>query len=55
MKTFFYVFTCHNWTGFVTGDLDQDDYQLRSICVELQVVVVNVGYRQVEPHSVNES
>ena len=29
----------------MAGSIDQDDYQLRSICVELKVTIVNVEYR----------
>ena len=31
--------------GWMAGSIDQDDYQLRSICVELKVTIVNVEYR----------
>lgn len=33
--------------GFVAGDLDTDDIWLRVLCVELQIVIVNVEYRSV--------
>ena len=32
-------------TGWMTGGIDADDYQLRAICVELQLTIVNVEYR----------
>lgn len=31
--------------GWLVGDVDIDDYHLRTICVELQLAIVNVGYR----------
>ncbi|EMD36026.1 hypothetical protein CERSUDRAFT_96250 [Gelatoporia subvermispora B] len=31
--------------GWVFGNIDVDDYLLRAICVEFQIVTVNVGYR----------
>ncbi|KAI0920681.1 hypothetical protein AcW1_002350 [Taiwanofungus camphoratus] len=31
--------------GFVMGSVDNDDFFLRRICVDLQISIVNVGYR----------
>ena len=31
--------------GWAIGDIDIDDNQLRTLCVDLQAVVVNVEYR----------
>ncbi|EIW52179.1 uncharacterized protein TRAVEDRAFT_53604 [Trametes versicolor FP-101664 SS1] len=45
--------------GWIVGDLEQDDNHLRSICVELQLCVVNVDYRLAPEHpfptSVNDA
>ncbi|EMD36024.1 hypothetical protein CERSUDRAFT_115948 [Gelatoporia subvermispora B] len=41
------------WThggGFIFGPLDMDDLLLRTLCVELQIVVVNVDYRLAPEH-----
>ncbi|KAI0073609.1 hypothetical protein K474DRAFT_1666391 [Panus rudis PR-1116 ss-1] len=37
--------------GFVLGGLDQDDYYLRRLCVDFQIVVVNVDYRLAPEHT----
>jgi len=34
-------------TGFTLGNIDLDDYILKALCVELQIVVVNIDYRRV--------
>ena len=34
-------------TGWVVGDVTMDDYHLRTIAVELRLVIVNVEYRYV--------
>jgi len=31
--------------GWTSGDVELDDYQLRAICVELQISILNVDYR----------
>ncbi|KAI0326104.1 hypothetical protein GY45DRAFT_1348526 [Cubamyces sp. BRFM 1775] len=36
--------------GFVAGDLDLDDNYLRNFCVDLQLSIVNVGYRLAPEH-----
>ncbi|KAJ7610727.1 Alpha/Beta hydrolase protein [Mycena polygramma] len=36
--------------GFVFGNLDFDDFQLRILCVERQIVIVNVDYRLAPEH-----
>ncbi|KAJ7171730.1 Alpha/Beta hydrolase protein [Mycena crocata] len=36
--------------GWVNGNQDLDDYQLRAICVELQISIVNVDYRLAPEH-----
>ncbi|KAF7365280.1 Abhydrolase-3 domain-containing protein [Mycena venus] len=36
--------------GWATGNVDMDDYQLRAICVELQISILNVEYRLVPEH-----
>ncbi|KAH9888111.1 alpha/beta hydrolase fold-domain-containing protein [Cubamyces lactineus] len=36
--------------GFVAGDLDLDDNYLRNLCVDLQLSIVNVGYRLAPEH-----
>ncbi|OJT10993.1 AB hydrolase superfamily protein B1A11.02 [Trametes pubescens] len=36
------------WThggGWVVGDLELDDYYLKALCAELQIVIINVDYR----------
>jgi hypothetical protein len=33
--------------GWVLGDLEFDDFQLRMTCVELQITIVNVDYRSI--------
>ena len=35
-------------TGWSAGNLDVDDYELRTVSVELAVVTVNVDYRSVK-------
>ncbi|KAJ7058303.1 Alpha/Beta hydrolase protein [Mycena amicta] len=37
--------------GWVMGDLDLDDYQLRLLAMELQIVIVNVDYRLAPEHN----
>lgn len=32
-------------TGWVVGDLEWDDYYLKILCVELQLVIVSPDYR----------
>ncbi|EJF56740.1 alpha/beta-hydrolase [Dichomitus squalens LYAD-421 SS1] len=47
------TFPVHVWIhggGFVFGDLDNDDYQLRKISVDQQIVTVNVDYRLAPEH-----
>lgn len=34
-------------TGWVIGDLEMDDYYLKILCVELQLVIVSPDYRLV--------
>ncbi|KAJ7624713.1 Alpha/Beta hydrolase protein [Roridomyces roridus] len=36
--------------GWTVGNVDMDDYQLRQLCVELQISVVNVEYRLAPEH-----
>ncbi|KAJ7624734.1 Alpha/Beta hydrolase protein [Roridomyces roridus] len=36
--------------GWTTGNVDMDDYQLRQLCVELQLSIVNVEYRLAPEH-----
>ncbi|KAF7376279.1 Abhydrolase-3 domain-containing protein [Mycena sanguinolenta] len=36
--------------GWMSGDVELDDYQLRAICVELQISIVNVDYRLTPEH-----
>ncbi|KAL6303667.1 Alpha/Beta hydrolase protein [Sparassis latifolia] len=36
--------------GFTFGDLNNDDYRLRILCVKLQLAVVNVEYRLAPEH-----
>ncbi|KAI0628304.1 Alpha/Beta hydrolase protein [Trametes polyzona] len=36
--------------GWVVGDIDQDDSHLRSVCVDLQLCIVNVDYRLAPEH-----
>ncbi|KAJ7254394.1 Alpha/Beta hydrolase protein [Mycena haematopus] len=36
--------------GWISGDVELDDYQLRAICVELQISIVNVDYRLAPEH-----
>jgi acetyl esterase/lipase len=36
-----------NFTGFIFGDLEMNDYQFRLLCVELQVSVLLFEYRYV--------
>ncbi|KAI0821930.1 alpha/beta hydrolase fold-domain-containing protein [Trametes gibbosa] len=36
--------------GLVAGSIEDDDAYLRSICVDMQLVVVNVGYRLAPEH-----
>lgn len=43
-KLFPLLFWIHGG-GWIYGNLDTDDYYLRIICTELQIVVVNVEYR----------
>ncbi len=33
------------FTGWNMGDLDMDDYYLRTLCIDFQLAVVNVEYR----------
>ncbi|KAI0757822.1 alpha/beta-hydrolase [Daedaleopsis nitida] len=37
--------------GWVIGDLDMDDNHLRTLCVKLQLAIVNVDYRLVPEHT----
>ncbi|KAH9892863.1 Alpha/Beta hydrolase protein [Cubamyces lactineus] len=43
-KTFPAMLAVHGG-GFMHGDLDMEDYNLRIICVEVQIAIVNVDYR----------
>ncbi|KAJ7624738.1 Alpha/Beta hydrolase protein [Roridomyces roridus] len=36
--------------GWAVGNVDMDDYQLRQLCVELQISIVNVEYRLAPEH-----
>jgi len=36
--------------GWATGNVDMDDYQLRAICVEHQISILNVEYRLAPEH-----
>ncbi|KAI0738332.1 Alpha/Beta hydrolase protein [Daedaleopsis nitida] len=36
--------------GFLLGDLDMDDYHLRTLSIELQLAIVNVEYRLAPEH-----
>ncbi|KAJ7935577.1 Alpha/Beta hydrolase protein [Mycena leptocephala] len=36
--------------GWTSGNLELDDYQLRAICVELQISILNVDYRLAPEH-----
>ncbi|KAJ7650814.1 Alpha/Beta hydrolase protein [Roridomyces roridus] len=36
--------------GWTTGNVEMDDYQLRAICVELQISIVNIEYRLAPEH-----
>lgn len=38
-------------TGWVIGDLEMDDYYLKILCVELQLVIVSPDYRLVRSHT----
>lgn len=35
--------------GFVFGDVEMDDYDMRILAVDLQIVIANVEYRQAPP------
>ncbi|KAI0371143.1 hypothetical protein BV20DRAFT_1051891 [Pilatotrama ljubarskyi] len=43
-KTFPAMLVIHGG-GFMTGDLEMEDYLLKIMCVDLQVAIVNVDYR----------
>ncbi|KAH9940129.1 Alpha/Beta hydrolase protein [Epithele typhae] len=45
------VFLWFHGGGWVTGDVEQDDFPLRLLCVELQVVIVSVEYRCAPEHT----
>ncbi|KAJ7624737.1 Alpha/Beta hydrolase protein [Roridomyces roridus] len=36
--------------GWTMGSIDMDDYQLRKLCVELQISIINVEYRLAPEH-----
>lgn len=52
-----YRYVCHcaelrvYITGWVIGDLEMDDYYLKILCVELQIVIVSPDYRLVRSHT----
>ncbi|KAI0356165.1 hypothetical protein OH77DRAFT_238225 [Trametes cingulata] len=43
-KTFPAMLVIHGG-GFMTGDLEMEDYLLKILCVDLQIAIVNVDYR----------